>query len=162
MQFVIWVARHTFLTPLISQSALPEETFSPHTSGSGLAQSIYVGYFHPYVFFVSLSRTPFLRGDKGMSLAPRETPAFSILSQQAAVDMIPQAGAKETGRFKEKYGGHCCRTVRGNNGVLSVLAVDQRGDFRGIGILNLLKYWLLVTAPSRRSLSADLHRYQKI
>ncbi len=106
---MIWVTRHTFLTLLISQSALPEDGFS---SVVWVWRSM--PYIFPHIYFLRLrpSHTfffPFLRGDEEMSLAPSETAAFSVLSQHVAVDMTPQQREKETGRFERKYGGHCSR-----------------------------------------------------
>lgn len=112
LQFVIWVARHTFLTLLISQSALPEDGFSSVVWVWRCMPYIFPYISHIYFLCLRPSHTfllPFLRGDEEMSLAPCETAAFSVLSQYVAVDMTPQQREKETGRFERKYGGHCCR-----------------------------------------------------
>lgn len=139
LKFAIWVARHAFLTPLISQSALPKDAFS-----TVVWVWSWMPYFLPGIYFslslrVTLTFFPFLRGDKEMSSAPCEMAAFSVLSQHAVVDLSPLQREKVAGRFERKYGGHCCWTKQET--MLRVLAVDRQVDLRGIEILNLLKYY---------------------
>lgn len=136
LQFVIWVKRHTFLTPLISQSALPEDGFS---------SVVWVAWhiFSPiYIFCLSVSHTLSFWGDEEMSLAPCETAAFSVLSQHVAVNMTPQQREKETGRFERKYGGHCCRTMQETMVHWVCYSCRRQTDLK----LKFLTFWSKITS----------------